>query len=79
MCHPAFSPDGRQIARASDDGTIKVWDATTGEQVLAIKGDQSDACSVADRHDGRRSDRASYDGTIRVWDATTGEEVGEIK
>jgi WD40 repeat protein len=30
----AFSPDGTQIISGSDDNTVWLWDATTGEQLI---------------------------------------------
>ena len=34
----AFSPDGSRIASASDDQTVKVWDAATGQETLTLRG-----------------------------------------
>ncbi len=34
----AFSPDGKRLASASQDGTVKVWDAATGQEILTLKG-----------------------------------------
>ena len=33
-----FSPDGKRIATASQDQTIKIWDAEDGREVLTLRG-----------------------------------------
>ena len=34
----AFGRDGRQVASASWDGTVKVWDVVTSGEVLIVRG-----------------------------------------
>src|SRR5262249_20924488 len=34
----AYSPDGKRLASASRDKTVKVWDAQTGQELLSLKG-----------------------------------------
>ena len=66
----AWSPDGRRLVSASDDGTVKVWDVSSGEELLTFRGKPGTPfTSVAFRPDGRRI-VASQGNTMIVWDAT---------
>jgi hypothetical protein len=33
----AFSPDGRRIVTASEDGTARIWNAATGKEIVALR------------------------------------------
>jgi eukaryotic-like serine/threonine-protein kinase len=70
----AFSPDGKRIATASDDGTVKVWDTTRGTLIHTLKGHNEVVNGVAFSPDSKRIATASDDGTAKVWDAATGQE-----
>ena len=49
-----LSPDGRRLASASNDQTVKLWDASTGQELLTLKGHTDRVDSVAFSPDGRR-------------------------
>jgi WD40 repeat protein len=71
----AFSPDGRRLASAGADGTVRVWDAESGREVATLRGHSGDVRTVAFSPDGRRLASAGADGVVRVWDPGSGREV----
>jgi WD40 repeat protein len=68
----AFSPDGKRLASASHDGTVKVWDPQTGREFLTIKGSPE---TIVFSPDGKRLAGASPNYTLTVWDAEIGKEL----
>src|SRR5581483_3885577 len=78
----AWSPDGTLIASASADGTVQIWKAATGDQVLTFSDSHAPVWEVAWSPDGTRiasgtgaagtSGPNTHNNSVKVWDATTG-------
>lgn len=67
-----YSPDGKLIASASWDETVRIWNSTSG-QCLKILGDHADwVYSTAFSPDGKLVASGSYDKTVKIWDVNTG-------
>jgi WD40 repeat protein len=69
----AWSPNSQQVASASEDGTVKLWNPVSG-QLLRTLGNGSLGAydAVAFSHDGQIVAGAGYDGMIRLWRTSTG-------
>src|SRR5258708_16802196 len=70
-----WSPGGTQIATASYDKTVRVWDASQGSSIITYRGHWDRVQAVAWSPDSRRIASAGDDGTVQVSDATTGQHV----
>ncbi|EUC43034.1 hypothetical protein COCMIDRAFT_7445 [Bipolaris oryzae ATCC 44560] len=68
----AFSPDSTQLASASWDSTVKIWDAASGACLQTLEGHSSYLTLVAFSPDSTRLASASHDSTVKIWDATSG-------
>ncbi|WP_250124674.1 AAA-like domain-containing protein [Chroococcidiopsis sp. CCMEE 29] len=62
----AFNPDGKIVASASDDGSIKLWQPD-GTLLRTLKGHTSEVWGVAFSRDGQIIASASDDNTIKLW------------
>ena len=66
----ALRPDGKQFVTASADGSVKTWEATTGEQLLRLNG-----IYAAYSSEGSQLAVVIPNGTVKIFDSATGKEI----
>ncbi|MGH3568259.1 MAG: P-loop NTPase fold protein [Pseudonocardia sp.] len=73
----AVTPDGTQIVTGGADGTARIWDRASGQQVgAALTGHTSSVLAVAVTPDSTQIVTGGADGTARIWDRASGQQVG---
>lgn len=75
----AFTPDGKMLASAGVDKTIKLWDAATGVELRTIPAHTSDVNALAISADGKSLASGSSDNTVKLWDIGTGKELKTLE
>jgi WD40 repeat protein len=73
VTNATFSPDGKLVVTAGADNTARVWDATTGKQLLVLKGHTGALNAARFSPDGKFIITASADSTARIWDTASGQ------
>jgi WD40 repeat protein len=70
----ALSPDGKVVASGDQTGTVRLWNAVTGQINATLNGHKGAVITVAFAPDGKTlaSGAAGEDGSVLLWDATAG-------
>jgi WD40 repeat protein len=63
----AFSADGKTLASAGDDKTIKLWNTATGELLASWDGHAGAITGIAFSPDGKALATSSLDKTAKLW------------
>ena len=71
------SPDGRRVATAGDDQTVRLWNAEDLSEVRILRGHTTSVCTVAFSPDGQWLASGGADGSVKLWNLNRGAEVGE--
>jgi GTPase SAR1 family protein len=74
-----WSADGERLASGGEDGTVRLWEASSGKELAVLEGHKDWVRSVGWSADGKRLASGGEDGTVRLWEASSGKELAVLE
>jgi WD40 repeat protein len=75
----AYSPDGKRLASSNFYGSVTIWDATNGKQLINLSGNApSRAMEIRFSPDGKLLATGGSDNPVRIWDVASGRLIREL-
>ena len=74
----AVTPDGHHAVFGLADGSLRLWDLTTGDDVFCLSTEMTPVSSVAITPDGQRAASGSDDMMVRLWDLPDRREIARF-
>ena len=75
----ALAADGLRALSCSADGTIRLWDVASGQQLRRFQGHSGGVTKATFSPDGRHALSCGQDRTIRLWELDSGRQVGILE
>jgi hypothetical protein len=75
----AFAPDGKTFVSASEDGTLKLWETSTGKEIRTFTGHNDLVCGCSFSPSGGHLVSVSKDKTLKLWEVESGELLKSVK
>jgi WD40 repeat protein len=72
-----YSPDGKLLASAGADRTVKIWNADTWVEVRTLERQSDWPQALEWTPDGGRLAVGRYDGTVSIYETATGKRVSD--
>jgi WD40 repeat protein len=75
----AVTADGRLVASAGGDGTVRLWETAARQLLATLPGHTGGAWGVAITLDGRVVASGGFDGTVTLWETSTGRQLANLQ
>jgi WD40 repeat protein len=75
----AFLPGGGRLVSGGADGTVRLWEVSTGRELRRFLGHEGGVAALAVSAEGKRLISGGADKALHVWDVSTGRKLHRLR